>query len=221
MPMPPKKGDDNLEEWMTTYSDMVTLLLTFFVMLLAASKIDTVMFEQIRSGVAREFMDRQIEQPITLLRADLDDDFKTLKMEPSETTLASDHIGLVLDLEADAFFDSGSADLKSSAVPVFKKIASTLSAPRYHLFRFEVQGHTDDVPIYNKQFPSNWELSSARAAAVARVLIENGVDPARMRVVGMASIQPRYPNKDPNGLAIPHNQQRNRRVVLRMDPVYK
>ena len=48
MPMPPKKPDENLEEWMTTYSDMVTLLLCFFVMLLAASKVDTVMFEQIR-----------------------------------------------------------------------------------------------------------------------------------------------------------------------------
>ena len=60
MPMPPKKKEINTDEWMNTYGDCVTLLLCFFVMLLAASKMDTVMFEQIRTGMSREFMDNSL-----------------------------------------------------------------------------------------------------------------------------------------------------------------
>lgn len=220
MPMPPKKPDENLEEWMTTYSDMVTLLLCFFVMLLAASKVDTVMFEQIRTGISREFMDRKVDKPVTLLRADLDDDLRAMHME-NEASLGSDHMGLTLDLETDTFFKSGSASLLPQAQPILMKLASTLSAPRYNIFRFEIQGHTDDNPIHTEQFPSNWELSAARASAVTRFLIQHGIDPTRLRAVGLSDIQPRYPNRDAYGEPIPLNQQRNRRVRIRMDPVYK
>ena len=139
MPMPPKKPDENLEEWMTTYSDMVTLLLCFFVMLLAASKVDTVMFEQIRTGISRDFMDKKVEQPVSMLVADLSSDIKTLKMD-KEALLGSDHIGVTLDLEADTFFDSGSAELKAAAYPILRKLAATLKEPRYSLFRFDTHG---------------------------------------------------------------------------------
>ena len=220
MDLPPKKKEVNTDDWQGTYGDCVTLLLCFFVMLLAASKMDTVMFEQIRTGMTREFMDRPVDQPITLLRADLDDDLKVLSME-NVSSLGSDHLGLVLDLETETFFDAGSATLKAAAIPVLRRLASTLNAPRYKIFRFEVQGHTDDSPINTPQFPSNWELSSARASAVTRFLIRSGIDPTRLRAVGLADIQPRYPNRDANGEPIAHNRQRNRRVRLRMDPVYK
>lgn len=220
MPMPSKKKEINADDWQGTYGDCVTLLLCFFVMLLASSKMDTVMFEQIRSGMTREFMDRQVDKPVTLLRSDLDDDLRTLKMD-EVTSLGSDHLGLILDIEADAFFSSGSARLKAEAIPALRRLASTLNAPRYNIFRFEVQGHTDDTPINTEQYPSNWELSSARASAVARFLIDNGVAPTRLRAVGLADIQPLYPNRDAFGEPIKHNQQRNRRVRLRMDPVYK
>ena len=220
MPMPPKKKEVNTDDWQGTYGDCVTLLLCFFVMLLAASKMDTVMFEQIRSGMTREFMDRQVDQPVALLRSDLDDDLRALKMDES-TTLGSDHMGLILDIESDTFFNSGSAVLKANAIPVLRRLASTLNATRYNIFRFEVQGHTDDSPIHTEQFPSNWELSSARASAVTRFLIDNGIDPTRLRAVGLADNQPLYPNRNAYGEPIQHNQQRNRRVRLRMDPVYK
>lgn len=219
--MPEKKPEENLEEWMTTYSDMVTLLLCFFVMLVAASKVDAVMFEQIRTGIAREFMDRQVDQPITLLIADLNDDLKTLRLDERDNLLGDDHLGVVLDLNANTFFDSGSAELKPEATPILTRLASTLKLKQYNIFRFEVQGHTDDNPINTERFPSNWELSSARASAVTRFLINHGIDETRLRAVGMSDIQPRFPNRDAYGVPIPHNQERNRRVVIRMDPVYK
>ena len=201
--------------------DMVTLLLCFFVMLVAASKVDAVMFEQIRTGIAREFMDRQVDQPITLLIADLNDDLKTLRLDERDNLLGDDHLGVVLDLNANTFFDSGSAELKPEATPILTRLASTLKLKQYNIFRFEVQGHTDDNPINTERFPSNWELSSARASAVTRFLINHGIDETRLRAVGMSDIQPRFPNRDAYGAPIPHNQERNRRVVIRMDPVYK
>lgn len=220
MPMPSKKKEINTDDWQGTYGDCVTLLLCFFVMLLAASKMDTVMFEQIRTGMAREFTDKQPDSPVMLLRSDLDDDLRALNMD-STATLGSDHVGLILDLETDAFFDSGSAELKPAAIPVLRRLASTMNSPRYRIFRFEVQGHTDDEPIATSHFPSNWELSSARASAVTRFLIQSGIDPTRLRAVGLADVQPRYPNRDAYGEPIQHNRRRNRRVRLRMDPVYK
>ena len=218
--MPSKKKEINTDDWQGTYGDCVTLLLCFFVMLLAASKVDTVVFENIRSGMTREFMDRQVDKPVTLLRSDLDDDLRALKLD-SAAALGSDHMGLILDIESDTFFNSGSATLKAAAMPVLRRLASTLNAKRYNIFRFEVQGHTDDNPIHTDYFPSNWELSAARASAVTRFLIDNGISPTRLRAVGLSDIQPLYPNRDARGEPIKHNQQRNRRVRLRMDPVYK
>ena len=220
MAMPPKKKEINADDWQGTYGDCVTLLLCFFVMLLAASKVDTVVFEHIRSGMTREFMDREINKPVTLLRSDLDDDLRALQMD-TKASLGSDHAGLILDIESDTFFNKGSAALKADAIPILRRLTSTLNATRYNIFRFEVQGHTDDDPIRTDQFPSNWELSAARASAVTRFLISNGIEATRLRAVGLADIQPLYPNRDAHGQPIKHNQKRNRRVRLRMDPVYK
>jgi len=72
----------------------------------------------------------------------------------------------------------------------------------------EVEGHTDDVPIKTAQFPSNWELSSARASSVIRMLIDNGVPAQRLVVVGLASNQPLVPNDSVE------NRAKNRRVTI-------
>lgn len=221
MPMPPKKADENLDDWVGTYSDTVTLLLCFFVLLLAASKVDTVIFEQIRAGIQRDFMKEEGEKPVSMLLNDLREDIKELQMDEGKLALGSDHTGLTLDIDGSTLFESGSATLTSASRLVLRKIAATLRHPRYNIFKFEVQGHTDDEPMNTPMFPSNWELSAARASAVTRALIDEGIDPVKLRAVGLADIQPRYPNRDAYGKPIPLNQERNRRVLIRMDPVYK
>ena len=222
MPMPPKKADENLDDWVGTYSDTVTLLLCFFVLLLSASKVDSVMFEQIKAGVQRDFMKEEPSKPVSMLMADLRDDIRELQIDEGKLALGSDHMGLTLDIDGDTLFEAGSAVLTPSARQVIRKIAATLREPRYNIFKFEVQGHTDDTPMTGSVlYPTNWELSSARASAVTRVLIDEGIDPVKLRAVGLADIQPRYPNRDAYGKPIPFNQERNRRVLIRMDPVYK
>jgi chemotaxis protein MotB len=82
----------------------------------------------------------------------------------------------------------------------------------------DVQGHTDDSPINTPQFPSNWELSAARASAVVRYFAEKGIATERMRATGFADTIPKVPNRDPQGNPIRVNQEENRRITIRVFP---
>ena len=85
------------------------------------------------------------------------------------------------------------------------------------LYSIDIEGHTDDAPISTPQFPSNWELSSARASAVARFLIGRGIKPERISVIGYADTKPKVPNRNAAGNPIPENRQENRRVMVRVE----
>jgi chemotaxis protein MotB len=80
----------------------------------------------------------------------------------------------------------------------------------------KVEGYTDDNPIHSGVFPSNWELSSARAGAILRIFEKLGFEPFRLMAIGFGSSRPAYPNRDSNGKAIAENQSLNRRVVIKV-----
>lgn len=120
-----------------------------------------------------------------------------------------------LNLRGAAFFDLASAEIKPGGLPLLRDIASTLAGTPY---KVTVEGHTDNLPIESWLYPSNWELSSARASRVARFLIDNGVPRDHMRVEGLADTRPVAPNDDAEGHPIPENQAKNRRVVILVSP---
>jgi chemotaxis protein MotB len=114
--------------------------------------------------------------------------------------------GFVISLHELGFFDSGEAKLMPGATDKIKRIATVLT--QYGL-DMRVEGHTDDVPIHNAAFASNWDLSTARAMAVAMMLLnESGVDPRRMSIAGYAQYHPSAPNDSPDG------RRANRRVDI-------
>ncbi|KHK03586.1 OmpA family protein [Desulfovibrio sp. TomC] len=123
--------------------------------------------------------------------------------------------GVELNLRGAAFFDLASADIKAGGIPLLRDIAATLAGTPY---KVTVEGHTDNLPMESWLYPSNWELSSARASRVARFLIDNGVPREHMRVEGLADTQPIAPNTDPAGRSLPENQAKNRRVVILVSP---
>ncbi|MFP5258126.1 MAG: OmpA family protein [Acidobacteriota bacterium] len=123
--------------------------------------------------------------------------------------------GVELNLRGAAFFDLASADVKPGGLPLLRDIAATLAGTPY---KITVEGHTDNLPIESWLYPSNWELSSARASRVARFLIDNGVPRDHMRVEGLADTLPVAPNTDASGHNIPENQAKNRRVVILVSP---
>jgi chemotaxis protein MotB len=142
-------------------------------------------------------------------------------MDVGETiSLGQDNRGIVIEVGGDSIFDYGSATIKPEIQPALKRIAATLKSERYSNFRFNIVGHTSDERFSSPQFPSNWELSSARASAVAHFLETRGIRRTRLKATGMYDVIPKFPNLDPFGEAIPQNRQRNRRVTIHVEPFF-
>ena len=110
-----------------------------------------------------------------------------------------------VEIRTDILFPSGVATLSNEAVSVMQRLAATLQ-PFPNPIR--VEGHTDDRPISTRAFPSNWELSSARAASVVHLFTKAGIDPTRLAVIGLAEHRPAKSNDTPEG------RNANRRVLL-------
>lgn len=112
--------------------------------------------------------------------------------------------GVLMEIKGSLMFDTGEAEIKENAIPMIKKITRVVRSSPYEVI---VEGHTDNVPIRSMLFPSNWELSSARAGAVVRVLLEEEeIDHTRFCAVGYADTRPIADND------IPENRAKNRRV---------
>jgi chemotaxis protein MotB len=128
------------------------------------------------------------------------------EIERQEIVLRMTPEGFVVSLHELGFFASGQAQLTPGAGDKIKRIAEVLM--QYGL-DMRVEGHTDDVPIHNEQFASNWDLSTARAMAVAMMLLkESGVDPKRMSIAAYAQYHPSAGNDTPEG------RRANRRVDI-------
>lgn len=117
---------------------------------------------------------------------------------------------MVVELPEAVLFDSGSADVKPAGREVLTALAPVLTGVQSRAF--QVAGHTDDVPIRTRRFPSNWELSLGRAMAVTRLLIEAGLPPTRVSAAGYADTEPVAPNDDDAG------RQQNRRIEIVLVP---
>jgi chemotaxis protein MotB len=93
-----------------------------------------------------------------------------------------------------------------------------MNAASYEKYFINVEGHTDDIPIKTARFPSNWELSAARASSVVRYFISLSLNSSRLSASGYADTKPKLPNSDLTGNVLKQNQAANRRVVLRLHP---
>jgi chemotaxis protein MotB len=136
------------------------------------------------------------------------------ELERHEVVLKLQREGLVISLREMGFFDSGSAEVRASSKAAVQRIARVLLAQASNI---RIEGHTDDVPIHNAQFNSNWELSTARATEMIRLfLTEYNFPPTRLSAAGYAEYHPVASNRTPEGRA------QNRRVdivVLGSTPV--
>jgi len=213
----PKKPEDR-EDWLMSYADMITLLMAFFVLLISMSKIDPVKYEQVQGGMAKEIGRRDTSQPIAEMKAEMAEVLKGLKLDETQVSMGLDDRGLVLEFDSNTFFETGSAKLKDAFIPALLKLAGTLNSQRYSAFQIEIQGHTDDTPVHTDIYPTNWELSAARASMVVRLFIQAGMSPTRLGAEGFADTRPKVSNRDVNGTALPLNQAINRRVAVHIFP---
>jgi chemotaxis protein MotB len=230
--------------WIVTYSDLMSLLLTFFILLYSMSTIDAEKFKNITeqlqlalTGEGRESifdggteqiespLDEEIfaddEMPVDGLREDeageilpeeLQEMFERISSYIRDQGLSADvrvlmdRSGIYVEIQDAILFDMGSADLKPSGLEVIGKLEGIVNEFENELV---VEGHTDDIPINTREFPSNWELSTGRALSVLRYLEEeHGIAPARLSARGYGEHAPLVPNSSRE------NRAMNRRVNL-------
>lgn len=209
---PGKAPDSTYEEesaWVLTYIDILTLLLTMFVVMLAYAKTDAERYRELSEAVSAE-MGQELpfievpRAPEMQLAEQIGENIRRQGMLESVDVLTA--AGKVeLRIRENILFESGQAELRPAGRAVLDQLLPLLRAEGRDI---TVEGHTDNVPISTERFPSNWELSAARAAIVVRHLIGAGFPPERLSAVGHADTRPLTDNTTAEGRA------RNRRVAL-------
>lgn len=198
------------EGWLLSYADLITNLLVFFVMLLAAANINKTKMQEISQSISG------IEQPESLSSIQKEIEAKIVEeglQEHVRTDLTDD--GLKLSLNSGLVFASGSAEVRPEQNEVLDRMLQTL-VPYADKYDFAVEGHTDTNPVgAGGPFRSNWELSTARANAVRMHLETVGVEEGRIRVEGYADTVP-LPEDSLQGLSEVDRLARHRRVVVRI-----
>ncbi|NLG33583.1 MAG: OmpA family protein [Syntrophomonadaceae bacterium] len=225
-----KKKDMGSPPWMVTFSDMMTLLLVFFVLLYSLSVLDQEKFRKFMAsfqgiGILEHNdqpleKDKEFDYPVPSNGFDYWEERERTIQEIFDTVqnyimvngldidieIRMSDRGVVLEIKDEILFESGKAQLKPEAVQVLSKLSGLLNQLPYTI---SVEGHTDNRPINTSQFPSNWELSTGRAVSVVRFLAERqGVDPQKFLAVGYGEYHPRAPNDTPENMA------KNRRVLI-------
>jgi chemotaxis protein MotB len=145
-----------------------------------------------------------LEETEARLRKFIDEQVAAGGIPPGGIAMRITPDGLVISLHEAGFFPSGSAEVRPASVPMISILANTLPPGP-----LRVEGHTDNVPIHTAQFASNWELSTARSTAIARLLLEHGpIDPANLAAAGYAEFHPVASNATEDG------RTQNRRVDI-------
>jgi chemotaxis protein MotB len=211
---PPQIASDDGNWWIITLSDLTLLLLGFFVLWYVTDK------KKPAAARPPAVATRSVEQraaPVVTPDVkpeewkEFQDDMKNVIGEAGlsqDVTVEFAQNEILLSLKDTLPFDSGKADLRSQAFPILEKVVAMLLG--HPVLALEISGHTDSVPIATAAFPSNWELSSARASRVARYVIEKGIHPSRIAVQGYANQRPRMPDSGAT------SRRANRRVELRL-----
>lgn len=236
--------EPNLERWLVSYADFITLLFAVFVMLYAMSIVDQKKMEEVQASIQSSFSGPQTLTPALKVIGNKDfglipeaveqpaqpppqdeaasaaeaQEFSQIKKEvednlqgygaKNEVQLTINERGLVISLKEAGFFPSGTAKVQPEALPLLDKIATSIS---HYANTIRIEGHTDNVPVNSPAFPSNWELSTARANSLVHYLIEkHGFQGAKLSVTGYAEYRPIADNASEEGRKL------NRRVDIVM-----
>lgn len=227
------KGEDiDTNSWLATYSDTITLLLTFFVLLYSYSSVDAQKFQQISNALQGVFSGKSSDQILNFNPNDGEvpiigsqnesngknvDASKNVKAtyEKLQKQVESEKLdkyikikvdsrGYIFEIKDKILFETGKADLKTDSIPVLNFITKYIEKIPNEII---IEGHTDNVPISNYKYKDNIDLSADRANNVTRFFIKNKkIDPKRIKPMGLGEYHPIVPNNSES------NKAKNRRV---------
>lgn len=189
-----RRGDD-MDDWMLSFVDLVTLLMGCFVIMYTLKSADVSKLEKmsqsIRAAIGDDRANKTEKLDYTSLYLNISEYIKKMGLDGSAQVRLTKS-GVEISAEGGLLFEPGSADLNNSSQELIKKIASSLI---HEPFFIQIEGHTDSASIATLQYPTNWELSAARAARVARLLISLGIEPNHVNAVGYADTRLLYPDQ--------------------------
>ncbi|PLX33126.1 MAG: chemotaxis protein MotB [Clostridiales bacterium] len=220
--------------WMTTFSDLMTLLLTFFILLYSFSTLDAIKFKNVASALQNVLLgeakptifqndippgEAPINDPLPIEQTKVEDmntelaqlykivsEYVENENLQAEISVRTDRRGVIIDIKERVLFDSGKAVLKEESKEVLGKVFTLIQQFENELI---IEGHTDNMPIHTSEFPSNWELSVIRAVNVLRYFTEiMDVEPGRISAAGYGKYRPIAPNENSVGRGL------NRRVNI-------
>lgn len=228
---------DNHERWLVSYADFITLLFAFFVVMYAVSSINAKKYREMAMSIGTAFgLKKQqdfvvdegqavsIAPPVTMRAPRKDNQAEIRKEREKMKAIGRDLMqilapfinegkikviqsprGVSVEINASVLFALADARLSSQSEEVLRAVAKVLKDEPNDI---QVEGFTDDLPIHSAQYPSNWELSSARASSVVRLFVEEGIAEERMVAIGRSANAPIADNATPEGRSL------NRRVAL-------
>lgn len=182
--------DADGEGWVVTYADAITLLLAFFVMILSVSDLNQGKIEALKEGLAGILTGENVVTPFSDIKKELDQIIQQHSMNEN-VSVDIDVKGVRVEFSNFSLYDSGSAALRPQALPMLDEVSKVIQTTSHETHLIEVEGHTDDLPISTTQYPSNWELSSARASNVVKYLLAKGVNKERLKAAGYADSRPK------------------------------
>lgn len=225
----------NTDRWLISYADFITLLFAFFVVMYSISSVNLGKYRVLSDSMTTAFSQKTkpatpspSSQPlgISVQRAPISigvegqAGFKAMKetaakiegrmknwINKGQIAVRGNDKWLEVEINSSILFSSGSATLSEQASQILTSLTEVFKDSRNPLY---VSGYTDNLPISTVKYPSNWELSSARAASVVRLMAENGIDPSRMGAIGFGEFRSVTDN------STPENRQKNRRVIIRI-----
>jgi chemotaxis protein MotB len=214
-----RQDDHRLDDWLMTYADMITLIICFFAVILSVSVIKGEKLDQVKQKFMEQFAVSDDAKAVKTPQTDSRQAIATLFKDQQGVAVEGGDRYTAIEMNSASFFASGSAELKPEGQHLLAALLPTLQEERYRDYQVTVEGHTDDMVISTAQFPSNWELSTARASGVVRFFINGGIPAAKLRAIGYADVLPKVPNRDAAGMPIPENQAQNRRVVIKFEKI--
>ena len=216
-------GNVTSSSWFISYLDIITILLIFFVMLLANSNYDVrqIMMDEIPVSEdvnALEVSEKEEqgvvfpvkalnERLLMLLNEEINNRNVELLLGEYETRLV---------FTGSSFYNLGEAELLPAGKEIIIRYVNALSKLENQDFKIDVEGHTDSAPIKTVRFRDNWELSSARAAGVVKFFLKEGIPSQKLKASGYADAFMLEPDVDAAGNFLPDKQNRNRRIVIRL-----
>ena len=196
-----ENSKDYINRWVISYADFVTMLFALFIVMWALTG-GTEIVTTSDNGLLKKAMQQEVQIQENPLKKSIEE---TPELK-EHFKVIEDKKGLILRSENAIFFDEGSAEIKPEGLIILNEMAVVLKGVDNPLI---VEGHTDSTPINTEKFPSNWELSTARATNIVKYLINNcGYPPTRLSAVGYGEFAPIADNNNVN------NKAKNRRVDI-------